>query len=72
MQKASRYRGYTCDECGKRTLLPLRAFDRKTRPRCSACGSLWLTPCKNAAATLAEGHDAREAFVASLDAKAGA
>ena len=66
MKKEARYRGYTCGDCGKRTLLPLRAFDRRTRPRCSACGSLWLDPCESAADTLSEGYAAHVTLDARL------
>ena len=56
MKPKARYRKYVCYDCGKGQLLPLRAFDRKTRPRCSACGSIRLDPGDSAAETLAEGR----------------
>ena len=42
-------------------MLPLRAFDRRTRPRCAVCGSLRLDPGVSAAETLAVGHEAHQA-----------
>jgi len=33
---------YRCDDCGATEYLPLIAFNRHNRPRCSSCGSTWL------------------------------
>ena len=34
---------YECQECGAMQMIPRRAFDRRSRPRCSGCGSIALS-----------------------------
>ena len=41
---------FLCDECGAENWFPRIAFARHTRPRCSACGSSWLTPSEHSVA----------------------
>ena len=72
MTKRARFRKYVCADCGKGTMLPLRAFDRRTRPRCAVCGSLRLDPGVSAAETLAVGHEAHQAAEGRAEGRAEA
>jgi len=41
---------YSCDDCGAINWIGMRERDRRSRPRCSFCGSTWLTPTKSSIA----------------------
>ena len=50
---------YRCDDCGEEQMRAKLEFSRRTRPRCTACGSTWLEPVTSEAANrIVDGADA--------------
>ena len=64
---------YICDECGVATWLSVRERNSRFKPRCSACGSLWLEPSSSSKGPdkITEAQDAAKQSIDQMNKKMG-
>lgn len=68
-----RRRKYVCEDCGEYTFFSTYRMTSRSMPRCSYCGSTFLSPSKRSKAKeeVKEGHDIYRESVERMNAKMG-